>query len=62
MKSWITKTAGWLAIVFGLAGYAFGLFDSGMAGMLVTNGMGYIGVDRKFQRLADSQSNSQAGV
>jgi hypothetical protein len=62
MKSWITKTAGWLAIILGLAGYAGGLLDGGMAGLLVTNGMGYIGIDRKFQRLADSQGNSQAGV
>jgi hypothetical protein len=59
MKSWVTKTAGWLAIIFGLAGYALGMFEGGMASMLVTNGMGYIGIDRKFQRLADSQSTGK---
>jgi len=47
--SWITKTAGWLAIILGLAGFALDLFDAESAAMLVTNGMGYIGLDRKFR-------------
>lgn len=51
MKSWVTKTAGWLAIVLGIVGFAFGMFDAGTAGMLITNGMGYIGLDRKFKRM-----------
>jgi len=49
-KSWITKTAGWSAIIIGVVGFAMGLFDAEGAALLVTNGMGYIGIDRKFKR------------
>jgi|GEM_PF-2228759 len=48
--SWVTKTAGWIAIIFGLAGFAMDLFDADAAAVLVTNGLGYIGIDRKFKR------------
>jgi hypothetical protein len=48
--SWVTKTAGWLAIILGLGGFALGVFDADSAAMIVTNGMGYIGIDRKFKR------------
>jgi len=51
MKSWITKTAGWLAIAMGVVGFAVGMMDAGDAGMLITNGMGYVGLDRKFKRM-----------
>lgn len=50
-KSWITKTAGWAAIIVGVLGFALGMFDAEGAALLVTNGMGYIGVDRKFKRM-----------
>lgn len=53
MKSWITKAAGWAGVLLGLAGLAFGVVDFDSAALLVTNGMGYIGVDRKFKRMAD---------
>lgn len=49
--SWITKTAGWSAMVLGMLGFALGLVDGDTAALLITNGMGYIGVDRKFKRL-----------
>jgi hypothetical protein len=48
--SWVTKTAGWLAIIYGVLGGIMGLMDPADAGILVTNGMGYLGVDRKFKR------------
>jgi hypothetical protein len=48
--SWVTKTAGWLAIIYGVLGGVLGLIDPADAGILVTNGMGYLGVDRKFKR------------
>ena len=53
IKSWVTKTAGWLAVVLGFAGYMTGMFEADTAVLLITNGMGYIGIDRKFKRLAD---------
>lgn len=52
MKSWVTKTAGWGAIVVGVVGLALGMFDVDSAVMIITNGMGYVGIDRKFKRLA----------
>jgi hypothetical protein len=48
--SWVTKTGAWLAIALGLGGFSLGLFDADSAIMIVTNGMGYIGIDRKFKR------------
>jgi hypothetical protein len=48
--SWVTKTAGLLAILYGVLGYLSGLINAAEAGMLVTNGIGYLGVDRKFKR------------
>ncbi|MCL7420852.1 MAG: hypothetical protein M8364_08120 [Methylobacter sp.] len=57
--SWVTKTAGWLAIVSGLVGFALGMFDADSAILIVTNGMGYVGLDRKFKRAG---LNGQAGV
>lgn len=55
MKSWVTKTAGWAGIIMGVAGFALGMLDAGNAAMLVTNGMGYIGVDRKFKRMEQAK-------
>jgi hypothetical protein len=52
MKSWVTKTAGWGAILIGFAGLALGMFEVDMAVMIITNGMGYVGIDRKFKRMA----------
>jgi hypothetical protein len=57
MKSWVTKTAGWLAIILGLGSLAFGVLDAGTATTLVTTGMGFIGIDRKFKRLVNSQDS-----
>lgn len=55
MKSWVTKTAGWGAILMGVIGLLLGVFDASSAVMIITNGMGYVGIDRKFKRLTAAE-------
>jgi hypothetical protein len=54
MSGWKTKSAAFLSIVYGLAGWALGLHDMGSGMQFTVNGMALLGVGHKIQKAGEA--------
>lgn len=56
-KSWVTKTASWLAIAYAIMGYFTGLHDINTAVYTALAAMGGMGVGRKVDRVVKDSND-----